>query len=121
MWTLYVCIFFLCIEIPAAQQMSVYQPQMVQPGMMPQGLQVYKCYLYAEKHCIILLGSVVIICPWKMVSLILQNGFQPTSTYQAQPQQMAGGMQQPMYTGKLCNSSVCCENWSLLSLLLSSW
>lgn len=36
-----------------------------------------------------------------MVSLILQNGFQPTSTYQAQPQQMAGGMQQPMYTGRL--------------------
>lgn len=32
--------FFLCIEIPAAQQLSVYQPQMVQPGMMPQGLQV---------------------------------------------------------------------------------
>lgn len=53
-------------KIPAAQQLSVYQPQMVQPGMMPQGLQ---------------------------------NGFQPTSTYQAQPQQMAGGMQQPMYTG----------------------
>lgn len=53
-------------KIPAAQQLSVYQPQMVQPGMMPQGLQ---------------------------------NGFQPTSTYQAQQQQMAGGMQQPMYTG----------------------
>uniref|UniRef100_K1QL88 peptidylprolyl isomerase n=1 Tax=Magallana gigas TaxID=29159 RepID=K1QL88_MAGGI len=53
-------------KISAAQQLSVYQPQMVQPGMMPQGLQ---------------------------------NGFQPTSTYQAQPQQMAGGMQQPMYTG----------------------
>lgn len=52
-------------KIPAAQQLSVYQPQMVQPGMMPQGLQ---------------------------------NGFQPTSTYQAQQQQMAGGMQQPMYT-----------------------
>lgn len=53
-------------KIPAAQQLSVYQPQMVQPGMMPQGLQ---------------------------------NGFQPTSTYQTQQQQMAGGMQQPMYTG----------------------
>lgn len=33
-------LFFFCIEIPAAQQLSVYQPQMVQPGMMPQGLQV---------------------------------------------------------------------------------
>ncbi|XP_048777853.1 FK506-binding protein 15-like isoform X2 [Ostrea edulis] len=53
-------------NIPAAQQLSVYQPQMLQQGMMPQGAQ---------------------------------NGFQPTSTYQGQPQQVVGGMQQPMYTG----------------------
>lgn len=51
--------FFLCVEIPAAQQLSVYQPQMVQPGMIPQGLQVHKCYLYAEKHSIILLCASV--------------------------------------------------------------
>nr|XP_022325943.1 FK506-binding protein 15-like isoform X2 [Crassostrea virginica] len=53
-------------KIPAAQQLSVYQPQMVQPGMIPQGMQ---------------------------------NGFQPTSAYQPPPQQMVGGMQQPLYTG----------------------
>ncbi|XP_061184098.1 FK506-binding protein 15-like [Saccostrea echinata] len=53
-------------NIPAAQQLSVYQPQMLQQGMVPPGLQ---------------------------------NGFQATSTYQGQPQQMMGGMQQPMYTG----------------------
>lgn len=37
-----------------------------------------------------------------MIVLILlnqQNGFQPTSAYQPPPQQMVGGMQQPLYTG----------------------
>lgn len=45
-----------------------------------------------------------------MVSIILQNGFQPTSTYQAQQQQMAGGMQQPMYTGRLLQLSCTLRN-----------
>lgn len=57
--------FFLCVEIPAAQQLSVYQPQMVQPGMMPQGLQVHKCYLYAEKN------TALFYC----VHLSMKNGF----------------------------------------------